>query len=76
MGFHQRSGSIDLTIAATSTNLTVSLNGQAGHSYQLLRSLDLQAWPSVATNSAVADGPVTFVQPLLTSKAFFRVLVQ
>jgi hypothetical protein len=64
-----------LTAARSGQNLTITFSAQAGRSYRLLQSVDWISWTSVATNSALSNGPVQFVQPVLPNReAFYRVV--
>lgn len=53
-----------LVIGRFGQNVTITFSAQAGRSYRLLESTNLVAWISLSTNSAVAAGPLQFVQPI------------
>ena len=64
-----------LVVGQFGQNVTITFTAQAGRSYRLLESTNLVMWISLGTNSAVAAGPLQFVQPIgPIPVAFFRVV--
>ncbi len=56
-------------------NLTITFAAEVGRSYRLLSSPDLATWAPVATNAAVAAGPLQFVRPLTFAPNVFHRVV-
>lgn len=76
-------GAYERTLAPPPPLLSITMNGsvsisftaQGGSIYRLLSSTDFVTWTSVATNSTLTNGPLTFGQGQPTSRSiFYRVV--
>jgi len=55
-------------------SLTITFNAEAGRTYRLLSSTNSNSWRSLSTNSALSAGPLQFIQPIMVSNNFYRVV--
>jgi hypothetical protein len=60
-----------LKAAKSGSNLSITLTGQAGSSYQIIGSTNLLVWSPV-TNLTLSNSTVVFTQPLSGARRFYR----